>query len=74
MQRPDIIIKSLHLLIMVTDLFVATMITHIYEIAEKSVKQYFEGSMTISEVTTFWELLTKCHTITLITTDADKLP
>jgi hypothetical protein len=38
-------------------------LSHIYEIAEISPQQQFEGHMTMSAVMTLWELLTKCQTI-----------
>jgi hypothetical protein len=46
---------------------------HIYDTAEKSPQQQFEGNMTMSAVITLWELLTKCQTTTLIMNNSDKL-
>jgi hypothetical protein len=52
---------------------------HIYEIAEKSQQQQFEGNMTMSAVITLWELLMchnlrKCQTISFVRNGNDKLP
>jgi hypothetical protein len=44
---------------------------HIYQIAEKSSQQQFEGNMTMNPVLTLWELLTKCQTATFITNSSD---
>jgi hypothetical protein len=46
---------------------------HIYDTAEKSPQQQFEGNMTMSAVITLWELLTKCQTTTFIMNNSDKL-
>jgi hypothetical protein len=44
---------------------------HIYQIAEKSSQQQFEGNMTMNPVLTLWELLTKYQTATFITNSSD---
>jgi len=48
---------------------------HIYKIADKYPHQQFEHDITMSAVTTLWDLLTKCQTvITFITNTSDGLP
>jgi hypothetical protein len=47
---------------------------YIYEIAEKSWQQPFQGNTTKSAVVTLWELLTKCQIIIFIMNNSDKLP
>ncbi len=47
---------------------------YIYEIAENSWQQPFQGNTTKSAVVTLWELLTKCQMIIFIMNNSDKLP
>jgi hypothetical protein len=48
--------------------------THIYQIAQKFPQELCTDNMTMSAVTTLWELLKTCQTIPVITNSSDKLP